>query len=169
MELSTINPLFLDSTKPIGDKVVTNVELIDLVLKEGESIHLEVWDQFGFAQKYDLKVIETKKQTKYVAEVWLKYQHEIQYRFIKMMAGSEVSATPMRDARAGHLIEEKWDESALESPVVRKTPTGAARSPRKKDTSMAAPKIKELKTSSAQPLGRSHFLDQIKDLLDDLL
>lgn len=169
--MSTINPLFLDSTKPIGDKVVTNVELIDLLLEDGESIHLEVWDQFGFAQKYDLKVIETKKQTKYVAEVWLKYQHEVQYRFIKMIAGKECTATPMRAARAGHLIEEKWDPTTLESPVTRKVlpTTTSARGPRKKETSMAAPKIKELKSSSTQPLGKNNFLDQIKDLLDDLL
>ncbi|MGZ3743105.1 MAG: hypothetical protein ACXWRA_04520, partial [Pseudobdellovibrionaceae bacterium] len=80
--MSNINPLFLDSTKPIGDKVVTNVELFNILLHDGDFLYFEMINQFGFVQRFLMQAIETKKSIKYKTEVWLNYQHQIQYRFV---------------------------------------------------------------------------------------
>ena len=61
MGLSQINPLFLDSTKPIGDKVVTNVELLAVTLRDGESVYFEVSDHFGFVQRFIMQKYKKRK------------------------------------------------------------------------------------------------------------
>lgn len=162
----SINPLFLDSTKPIGDKVVTNVELSGIVLRDGESLYFEVTDQFGFVQKYSLKTIETKKSIKYTAEIWLKYQHEIQYRFLLIVDGEEVYASALRETRAGHVISEKWEPCFhKEIAKPKKEKRGARRI-----EGPAEPKApREIKTAATKPLCQPQFFDQIKSLLDDLL
>ncbi|MGE5086475.1 MAG: hypothetical protein ACM3MG_09265 [Bacillota bacterium] len=165
--MSTINPLFLDSTKPIGDKVVTNVELSNVVLRDGDSLYFEVTDQFGFVQRYAMKTVETKKSVKHTAEVWLKYQHEIQYRFLVLAEGEEVYASAFKETRAGHIISEKWDPCFLKeaSPVKKEK-----RSARQRAEVPSEPKApREIKATSTKPLCQPQFFDQIKSLLDDLL
>lgn len=164
--MSTINPLFVDSTKPIGDKVVTNVELTGIILRDGESLYFEVTDQFGFVQKYALKTIETKKSTKYTAEIWLKYQHEIQYRFLLIGEGEEIYASSFRETRAGHVISEKWDPCFQKEPL---KPKKEKRSGRRADVLVEPKAPREVKSMPAKPLCQPQFFDQIKSLLDDLL
>lgn len=163
--MSTINPLFLDSTKPIGDKVVTNVELSNVVLRDGDSLYFEVTDQFDFVQRYAMKAVETKKSVKHTAEVWLKYQYEIKYRFLVLAEGEEVYASAFQETRAGHVISEKWDPCFLKEPVPAKKEKRA-----KRVESLAEAKApREIKATSVKPLCQPQFFDQIKSLLDDLL
>ncbi|MEK2689211.1 hypothetical protein [Bdellovibrio sp. GT3] len=167
--MSTINPLFVDSTKPIGDKVVTNVELLAVSLQPGESLFFELTDEFGFEQKYEMKKLETKKSVKYTTEVWLKYQHPIHYRFLVVAEGAEVQTSAMRDICAGHIISEKWEPCAAGEFVKSK------KSKRKSTQSVtvAQPKDKNaapvIKATAAKPLCEPHILSQIKSLFDDLL
>lgn len=153
--MSQINPLFLDSTKPIGDKVVTNVELTHVELKDGESIYFEVTDHFGFVQRFIMQKVQTKKSVRYTAEVWLKYQHKIQYRFSMVSEGTEIFTSASKEAHAGHVISEKWIPCAIEAtkPKVDKRPTRPAR---------------DGKTIKAKPLGEPQLMDQLKLLIDDL-
>ncbi|MFS4457905.1 hypothetical protein [Bdellovibrio sp. HCB2-146] len=160
--MSSINPLFLDSTKPIGDKVVTNVELFNVSLRSGDSLYFEVTDEFGFVQRFAMKCIETKKSVRHTAEVWLKYQHQIQYRFLVVAEGEEVFTSVFRETLAGHIISEKWEPCFDAKPVSPKK-----RKPRRVEGEVkAAP---EIKTQAAKPLGKPQFLDQLKSLIDDLL
>lgn len=164
--MSTINPLFLDSTKPIGDKVVTNVELSNVVLRDGDSLYFEVTDQFGFVQRFAMKTVETKKSVKHTAEVWLKYQYEIQYRFLVLADGEEVYASAFQDTRAGHVISEKWDPCFLKDTV----PTKKEKRSSKRAVPVSEPKAsREIKAASGKPLCQPQFFDQIKSLLEDLL
>lgn len=159
MDLSHINPLFLDSTKPVGDKVVTNVELFGLTLADGDSIYFEVSDHYGFVQKFIMQKIETKKSVRFSAEVWLKYQHQIQYRFFVVSEGKELQSTAFKETLAGHVISEKW-VPCLE-PIERQK---KERRPQRR--SAAAPEIKK---TIGKPLCEPHLLDQIKSLFDDML
>jgi hypothetical protein len=154
--LSQINPLFLDSTKPIGDKVVTNVELLNVTLRDGESLYFEVSDHFGFIQRFIMQKITTKKSVRYTAEVWLKYQHQIQYRFLMVAEGEEILTSASRETHAGHVISEKWEPCSLEAtkPKKQKRPT---------------PKTPEIKKTTAKPKAKPLILDQLKLLIDDLL
>ena len=163
--MSTINPLFVDSTKPIGDKVVTNVELLGATLQPGELLFFEMSDEFGFEQRFAMKVLETKKSVKYTAEVWLKYQHPIQYRFLIVADGEEVQTSAIRNISAGHIISEKWKPCAPEDVVkVRK-----ARAPRKSAASQERKAQDEIKTTSAKPLYEAGLIAQLKSVFDDLL
>ena len=164
--MSTINPLFLDSTKPIGDKVVTNVELTRILLMDGESLYFEVMDSFGFSQKFELREVITKKSSKFKAEVWLKYQLQIQYRFVIESAGQRLFVSAFGETRAGHSIEDTWDPCFESDPVVAKA---------EKSTARQTAFIKELKstrdakTKAPQESFHPQLFSQIKSLLDDLL
>lgn len=165
MALSTINPLFVDSTKPIGDKVVTNVELTNILLHDGDSVYFEVMDHFGFSQRFALQSVSTKKAIHYVTEVWLKYQHQIQYRFVLVNEEKPLYVSAIRETRAGHVICEKW-EPCFDQPLVTKTDK---RISNRAEFSRDARAPREIKTSSSKPLCKPQFFDQIKSLLDDLL
>lgn len=164
MALSTINPLFLDSTKPIGDKVVTNVELTHILLHDGDSIYFEVIDQFGFSQRFTLQSFATKKSVSYKAEVWLKYQHQIQYRFVLVSDEQQLNASEIHETRAGHIICEKWEPCFIEPVETKSDKRIGHRSELIKET-----RHREIKSNSSKPLCKPQFFDQIKSLLEDLL
>ncbi len=167
MDLSTINPLFLDSTKPIGDKVVTNVELIDILLHDGDFVYFEIIDQSGFSQRFALQTIATKKSIKYKAEVWLKYQYEIQYRFVIESEGQPLYVSSMRKTRAGHIISEKWEPCFDADLVVEKKADKL--SLRRTEFMKELRPPQEIKTHSSKPLFKPQFFEQIRTLLDDLM
>lgn len=167
MVLNTINPLFLDSTKPIGDKVVTNVELVNILLHDGDSLYFEVMDQFGFAQRFALQAIATKKSIKYKAEVWLKYQHQIQYRFLIESEGQELYTSAILETRVGHVISEKW-QPCFNCDLIKAKKIDE-RSIRHTDFINDIKHPPEIKSNSSKPLCKPQFFEQIKSLLEDLL
>lgn len=163
--MSTINPLFLDSTKPVGDKVVTNVELFNVSLQSDEALYFEVMDEFGFQQRFAMKAVTTKKSVRHTAEVWLKYQHLIQYRFLIVAEGVETLTTAFRETRAGHVISESWEPCAVPLAVPK-----PKRRPTRKSEPEAEPKSsREAKGNGGKPLCQPQFFDQLKLLIDDLL
>lgn len=156
------NPLFLDSTQPVGDKVITNVELLEASLQAGEAFYIEVTDSFGFVQKHALKMISTKKSVRYCAELWLNQHEEIQYRFILVAAGAELKSSLMKNSLAGNPISEKWDPSAMAAPtaVVK-----SKASPKKAKND----KIKKLPSNKGQgSLVAAQDYQQMKFLLGEL-
>lgn len=166
MVLSTINPLFLDSTKPIGDKVVTNVELLNIILFDGDALFFEMSNEFGFTQRFAMQAVPTKKSIKYCAEVWLKYQYQIQYRFVIESAGQQILTSAFRETRAGHIISDKWEPSFSTDTPVKKA---EKRSARRGDANKEAKPIREMKMHSPKPLCKPQFFDQIKSLLEELI
>lgn len=164
--MSTINPLFLDSTKPIGDKVVTNVELNSILLHDGDSLYFEIMNQFGAPQRFTLQTVVTKKSVKYTAEVWLKYQYEIQYRFVIEADGQQIFSSEIRNTRAGHIISEKWEPCFKVDIAAEKIDKSTLR---RAEFMKDLKTPRELKSTSSKPLLKPQFFDQFKSLLDDLL
>jgi hypothetical protein len=165
--LSTINPLFLDSTKPIGDKVVTNVELTHILLHDGDSLFFEIIDkEFGFTQKFELREISTKKSARFKAEVWLKYQHQILYRFVIEALGQRILLSALREMRAGHVICDKWEPCFEPDPLAAKVENTQAR---RNELLKKMKPARESKSKSSKDLLKPQLLGQIKSLLDDLL
>lgn len=164
--MSSINPLFVDSTKPIGDKVVTNVELTSVLLHDGDSLYFEVIDQFSFVQKFAMHIVETKKSIKYKAEVWLRYQVQIKYRFVIESEGKEIYASARCEARAGHIISEKWEPCLKRKAVTAKIDEHSLR---RTEFMKGLKQPRESKSNSTNPLCKPQFFEQIKSLLDDLL
>lgn len=157
------NPLFLDSTQPVGDKVITNVELLDASLQAGAAFYIEVADSFGFVQKHALKMISTKKSVRYCTELWLNNSEAIQYRFMMVASGTELQSSPMKESLAGNSISEKWDPSGLPAAQsVRGKPKGA---PKKAKTT----EIKKVSSSKGQgSLVAAQDYQQMKFLLGEL-
>ncbi len=165
--MSTVNPLFLDSTKPIGDKVVTNVELTHIILHDGDCLFFEIIDkEFGFTQKFELRELNTKKSAKFKAEVWLKYQHQIQYRFVIESLGQRILMSALREMRAGHVICDRWEPCFEPDPLaIKAEKTQAQRNEFIKSMKPA----RDGKSKSSKKLLKPQLLGQIKSLLDDLL
>lgn len=154
------NPLFLDSTQPVGDKVITNVELLEASLAAGEALYIEVTDSFGFVQKHALKLISTKKSVRYCAELWLSQNEEIKYRFILVSAGAELCSSVEKMSVTGVVISEKW------------APVAAATAPKAKKTEPKKSKSSEIKkTASVKSQGSlvaAQDYQQMKFLLGEL-
>lgn len=166
MDLSTLNPLFLDSTKPIGDKVVTSVELTHIILRDGESLYFEVLNPLGYPQKFTFQATTTKKSIKYTVEVWLKYQHQINYRFVIESEGNQLFSSAPSETLAGHIISEKWEPCFNIAPESLKP---GEISQRRKEFIKELKQPSEMKTTTSKPLINPQFFDQFKSLLDDLL
>lgn len=165
--MSTVNPLFLDSTRPIGNKVVTNVELTHVLLHDGDALFFEVIDtQCGLVQKFELRELTTKKSARFKAEVWLKYQHPIQYRFVIESLGERVLMSALHETRAGHVINERWEPCFEPDPLAVKAEKEEAK---RKEFIKTIKPTRERKSKSGKDLFKPQILGQIKSLLDDLL
>lgn len=170
-----MNPLFLDSTKPVGDKVVTNVELSNLIVQPGEALFFELTDEFGFVQRFQMKLLETKKSIKMVAEVWLKYQHKYQYRFLFVKEGQQITSSKMKNISAGHVVSEFWSDEIIELETNKKNEIRNQQfdhSQNDKELSLVetieAEPNKKSRKKSTRKLFESQLFDQIKLLIDDL-
>lgn len=155
--------MFLDSTQPVGDKLITNVELLDASLAPGESLYLEVTDSFGVQQKFALKTVATKKSVRHSAELWLNQNEQIKYRFILIAAGSELLSSAEKTACAGGAISEKWDPvTAVKAPTAPKAKKAKAKS-------SATSEIKKTASIKSQGLlGTAQDYQQMKFLLGEL-
>jgi len=156
VELKKLNPLFLDSTKPIGDNYVANVELTNVILYDGELLFFEMIDQFGMTQRFSMKMIETKKSTKYFSEIWLKKEQQIKYRFVIMRNGQDIYFTSIQSEICNQQISEKW-ESDFSLAVVKQEKTSSRKS------------VRDSKPSAAKTLCTPYLTEQLKLLIDDLL
>lgn len=168
MDLSSFNPLFLDSTKPIGDKVVTNVELFEILLYDEESIFFEIIDSFGFIQRFPLQVVPTKKTVKYTAEVWLKYQHEIKYHFVIESQKKHLFHSSIQKTRVGHVISEKW-EPCFDFTNTFTAPLNDQIQPQETQLIITPKPSREIKPKISKPLCKPQFFEQLKSLIDDLV
>jgi hypothetical protein len=164
--LSTVNPLFLDSTKPVGDKIVTNVELAQVILHDGESLFFEVKETSGSAQKFEMREMITKKSVKFKTEIWLKRQQQIQYRFVIEFEGQPRLASEFRKSFAGNTINDTW-RPCVEIPAAK---SNSSKKPTLQTGSSTAAKTgSKQKSRSSKALFESQDLGEIKSLLDDLL
>jgi hypothetical protein len=144
---------------------LTKVELFKILFRDQESIVVEVMNQAGFVRKYPLELIEDKTSLRYVAELWLNYQHEIKYRFVIESEGKELFTSAIHEKRAGHIISEKWEPD----------PNGTGFIVQQDEASLRrAAFMKEITQTRAQHVGTSRplcqpsFVAEIKSLLEDL-
>jgi hypothetical protein len=107
--LSRLNPLFIDSTKPVGDKLVTSIELINLLLYDGDTLFFEFLDPIGTAQKIVMQSFATKKAVKYNTEIWLNSQQKIKYRFMIESKDQKLYLTKYQFIIAGVAIVAQWE------------------------------------------------------------
>ncbi len=149
----------------VGAKVVTNVELFKILLRNHEAILIEVMNQSGLVRKYPLNPVENNNSLKFVAELWLNYQHEIKYRFIIEFEEKELFTSTIHETRAGHIISENWEPD----------PNGIGFEVKQDEASLRrASFMKEITQSrshqidTSRPLCQPSFVAEIKSLLQEL-
>lgn len=164
------NPLFLDSTKSIGGKVVTKVELElgpdEKELHQDCKLFIQIIDQFGFEQKFPLGPLSKQPENFYGADIWLKYQHEIHFRFVFMLESEIKTSSKFRRASAGHIISEKW-QSCPESEI--NFPPSYVQATRRNEFMQGLKATSEERSGKAKGLVDASQLSQLKSLLKDLL
>jgi hypothetical protein len=163
--LSQVNPLFIDSTRMVGAKVVTKVELFKALPRDNERLMIEVMNQAGFIRKYPLEPLAAGSSVVYVAELWLNYQHQIQFRFLIESDGIELFTSAIQNLRAGHIVAESWEP--VPNGAGFKVPSDEASVRRTefiKEISQARPH----QFDTSRPLCKPSFVAEIKSLLEDL-
>ena len=164
MDLSDfINPLFLDSTTSIGEKVSTDVELYGLALKKKERIFFEVADQRGLVQRFEMKALHKGKSLVYQAQVWLEYQLPLKYRFLVLKRDEVQSVTLPRLTFAGHVISDQWAPSSDKESCEFKWERLALPWDKK-----STQRNQESQTNGPVRLMEEESLNEIKSLLEDL-
>lgn len=163
--MSKVNPLFLDSTKPIGDKVITQVELKKVLLHDAETLILEVMDHYGVTQRFTMKAEEVGDVQIFRCEAWLKYQFQVHYRFVISCVGADIFSSEPKATSAGHFISENWEPSFDEERIKNLW---------KPDGMSKAEFLDKVRTSqepraNALPQLGPVFFDKVKSLLDDLM
>lgn len=165
MGLSTINPLFLDSTKPIGDKSITNIELTQIFLRNDEALYLEVTNQMDIPQRFSMTPIVTKKSVKYHTTILLKHQQQVKGRFIIESSTELLYVSKVYEIFSGNHLSEKWEPCFVSSESIIK---GEKKSPRKSQTTKERKQTREIKVNLSKSLCEPYFVEQIKNLLEDL-
>lgn len=163
--MSSVNPLFIDSTRTVGTKVVTKVELFKILLHDQESLFIEVMNQGGFVRKYPLEPRAYKNRVQYVAELWLNYQHRIKYRFIIEKDEKELFTTGIKETRAGHIVSESWEPDP-EGIGFSSVPD--EKTQRRAEFMKEIATAREVQIDTNRPLCKPSFVAEIKSLLEDL-
>lgn len=164
--MKTSNPVFLNSTEPVGEKVITNVELSGVELHEGQALYLEVTDSFEFVQKLALRLFVSKKSQRYYAEVLLPPGENFEYRFMIVAGGQELATTKVQNSRAGLAIIDIWQACPETLQVLMDKQRD-----KKKASSSRPSKARQLGHIKTSVLGTSTLysgedLDQLKSLMD---
>lgn len=164
--MSKVNPLFLDSTKPIGDKVVTKVELKKVLLHDAETLSLEVMDHYGVTQRFSMTSVEEESEAPvFKCEAWLKYQFQVHYRFVISCVGADIFSSEPKATSAGHFISEDWEPCFDEERIKNLwKPDGMS-----KDEFLEKVRTSQTPKTNALPQLGPVFYDKMKSLLDDLM
>jgi hypothetical protein len=147
-----MNPLFVDSTKLAGDKVITTLELVDILLNDEDSLFIEVRENAMASKRYVVRPIKTKKAIRYRVEIFLKAQSNATYRFFVESSGKEIMSGETQAVNAGETICQQW------VPISKD---------KKKVEALMVNKIKVVKSTRTSSLLTKDTLDQIKLFVED--
>lgn len=170
-----MNPLFLDSTKPIGDQCVTNIEVMHSKLNSEESLYLETTDSHGVVTKYLMHSVETKKSKKLTTEFWSKSQQKFKYRFLIYNEHGVVQESPFYDGLTGITIAKDWqfafpinngNDDSRPFSIAPSTPSSSASPSPKKPKSHRSPA--QAASTKNLPRLEPQFFQKMKNLLADL-
>lgn len=147
-----MNPLFVDSTKLVGDKLITSLELVDILLNDQDSLFVEVKEAGVASKRYAVQPVKTKKSVRYRIEILLKPQTSATYRFFVETSGKELMSGETLTMSAGESVCQHW------IPVQKK---------QKKVETLKVDNIKSVKSTRTSSLLTKDTLDQIKLFVED--
>ena len=107
--MDKVNPLFQDSTLSSGTSIRTQFELSQLVLRESETVFLNLLDS-DKRNIVEMKCIDEKTGT-YVCAVWLKHKQDIKYQFFVRSEDEVIHASPIKSGIAMYTVLEAWSVS----------------------------------------------------------
>lgn len=107
--MNKVNPLFQDSTLSSGTSIRTQFELSQLVLRESETVFLNLLDS-GKRRIIEMRCIDKKTGT-YVCAIWLKHKQDVKYQFFVRSGNEIIYASRVKLGVAMYTVLEVWSVS----------------------------------------------------------
>lgn len=104
--MAKANPLFIDSTKMVGESVGTQFELSRVALYEGEGLFVLITTHQGTVTRMPMILND---ELNYQAKVWLAHQKTFSYQFVIEKDGTRILQSAPQKNRAKYAILEKWE------------------------------------------------------------
>jgi hypothetical protein len=104
--MAKANPLFIDSTKMIGDSIGTQFEVSKIALYEGEGLFVLITNHLGTVTRMPMVLNE---ELNYQTKVWLAHQKQFSYQFVIEKDGQRILQSAPQKNRAKYAILEKWE------------------------------------------------------------
>lgn len=104
--MAKANPLFIDSTKMVGDSIGTQFEVSKIALYEGEGLFVLITNHLGTVTRMPMVLNE---ELNYQTKVWLAHQKQFSYQFVIEKDGQRVLQSAPQKNRAKYAILEKWE------------------------------------------------------------
>lgn len=103
--MAKANPLFIDSTKMVGDSIGTQFEVSQIALYEDEALFVLITNHLGTVTRMPMVLNE---DLNYQTKVWLAHQKTFSYQFVIEKNGERVLQSALQKNRAKYAILEKW-------------------------------------------------------------
>ena len=103
--MAKANPLFIDSTKMVGDSIGTQFEVSKIALYEDEALFVLITNHLGTVTRMPMVLNE---ELNYQTKVWLAHQKTFSYQFVIEKNGERILQSALQKNRAKYAILEKW-------------------------------------------------------------
>ena len=100
------NPLFVDSTKFHGDRILTTIELTNVCTHFGETIFVKIKDTEA---KESIVPMATQSENQWVGKIYLPHQKKIEYQFFITRNEIIVATSKLKTTQAVYTISESWE------------------------------------------------------------
>lgn len=104
--MAKANPLFIDSTKMVGDSIGTQFEVSKIALYEDEALFVLITNHLGTVTRMPMVLND---ELNYQTKVWLAHQKTFSYQFVIEKNGERFLQSASQKNRAKYAILEKWE------------------------------------------------------------
>lgn len=104
--MAKANPLFIDSTKMVGDSIGTQFEVSRVALYDDEALFVLITNDVGAVTRQKMNLND---ELNYQARVWLGHQKSFTYQFALEKNEQRILQSAPKKARVKYAILEKWE------------------------------------------------------------
>lgn len=104
--MAKANPLFIDSTKMVGDSIGTQFEVSRIALYEDEALLVLITNHLGTVTRMPMVLND---ELNYQTRVWLAHQKTFTYQFVIEKNGQRFLQSAPQKNRAKYAILERWE------------------------------------------------------------
>lgn len=106
------NPLFIDSTKIQGDSIKVQFELKNLLLYDGETLHLKLYE----APQKQLHERQMEYEDKFwTTKIFLRHKNQILFQYFIKKGDRVLFQSPVHQQLSCYVVESLWEPDFQES------------------------------------------------------